>query len=282
MRVFAFTGGSHAGEGALAAGHRWRSAPDRVFADMRSLPSADRARRRPLDGRPGLRRRCRDRQRAGRHLRPPRRAARPRRASDRARPPTPGDRRARRRRRSGRRSAPPFAGHARHRGATPGRRRRHQLRRHLLAGRARGSGGRLPLVRHRGDAALGHHRLVRPPRASPRPRNARPPATAVLDYLGGAMSPEMQLPKLMWLKRHLPGHLAPGRPFLRPRRFSDLEGDADRWRARNARWPPNGPISAHAERLAARFPRRIGLDDLLQRGALPRTRRARSAPISGR
>ena len=46
----------------------------------------------------------------------------------------------------------------------------------------------------------------------------------VLDYLGGVMSPEMQTPKLMWIKRNLPGRLGTGRPVLRPHRFPDLPG----------------------------------------------------------
>ena len=39
---------------------------------------------------------------------------------------------------------------------------------------------------------------------STRPTTAPRPATRVLDYLGGVMSPEMQTPKLMWIKRNLP------------------------------------------------------------------------------
>ena len=46
----------------------------------------------------------------------------------------------------------------------------------------------------------------------------------VLDYLGGVMSPEMQTPKLMWLKKQSAGNLGARRRVLRPHRFPDLEG----------------------------------------------------------
>ena len=46
----------------------------------------------------------------------------------------------------------------------------------------------------------------------------------VLEYLGGVMSPEMQTPKLMWIKRNLPDSLGTGRPVLRPHGFPDLPG----------------------------------------------------------
>ena len=47
---------------------------------------------------------------------------------------------------------------------------------------------------------------------------------AVLDYSGGSLSPEMEMPKLLWLKRHLP------RSWERAGYFFDL-ADFMTWRA---------------------------------------------------
>lgn len=98
---------------------------------------------------------------------------------------------------------------------------------------------------------------------------------AVLDYLGRSMSPEMEVPKLMWLKRHLPEQWAQAGQFF------DL-ADFLSWRAsgNNARsqctlvckWTYFGHEQPGWQRdfLAA-----VELEDMLERGGLPE----RAVPI---
>ena len=80
----------------------------------------------------------------------------------------------------------------------------------------------------------------------------------VLDYMGGVMSPEMAIPKLMWLKRHLP------ETWARAGLIFDLT-DFMTWKASGT---PR-PLAVHADlqmdlsrprapRLAGGFPRRHG------------------------
>lgn len=97
----------------------------------------------------------------------------------------------------------------------------------------------------------------------------------VLDYIGGVMSPEMQTPKLMWLKRHLPGTWnAAGLMF-------DL-ADFLTWKASGslarsqctltAKWT----YLAHEETGWRRdFFEQVGLGDLFEHGGLP----AKASPV---
>ena len=91
---------------------------------------------------------------------------------------------------------------------------------------------------------------------------------AVLDSVGGVMSPEMEIPKLMWLKRHVP------RTWARAGHFFDLadfltwkaSGSTTRsqctltckwtWVGQDGGWQPD-------------FLATVGLADMLERGALP-------------
>jgi len=93
----------------------------------------------------------------------------------------------------------------------------------------------------------------------------------VLDYVGGVMSPEMELPKLLWLKRHL------GAAWPRYAQALDL--------ADFLTWKASGAIAASACTLTCKWTYlnheregwqqdlldRIGLSDLLQHCNVPRT-----------
>ncbi len=101
---------------------------------------------------------------------------------------------------------------------------------------------------------------------------------AVLAQLGGVMSPEMQIPKLMWLKRHLPG------TWQRSGLLFDL-ADFLTWRATGSlarsqctlacKWT-YGP--QHDEPWDDDFLAAVGLADLREAGALPRD----AAPVGAR
>jgi FGGY-family pentulose kinase len=91
----------------------------------------------------------------------------------------------------------------------------------------------------------------------------------VLDYIGGVMSPEMEVPKLMWLKRHLPSSWA------RAGMMFDL-ADFLSWKATGSlarsqctlatKWTyvPHQAIGWKADFLA-----QVGLEDLIEKAALP-------------
>jgi FGGY-family pentulose kinase len=102
-----------------------------------------------------------------------------------------------------------------------------------------------------------------------------------LDFVGGAMSPEMQLPKLLWLKRHLP---EAWRRFARAFDLTDFLA----WRATGlaavsactvtCKWTY---LNHDAQGWQQDLLERIGLDDLLTRQGCPR-RRCRSGRLPAR
>ena len=91
----------------------------------------------------------------------------------------------------------------------------------------------------------------------------------VLDFVGGVMSPEMEVPKLMWLKRHLP------RSWDRAGMMLDL-ADFLSWKATGSLARSQSTLTCKWTYLAHTEPgwqpdflARVGLDDLLGKAALP-------------
>ncbi len=91
----------------------------------------------------------------------------------------------------------------------------------------------------------------------------------VLDHSGRVMSPEMEMPKLMWLKRNLPHQWEEAGYFF------DL-ADYMSWRATGSAARSRCTLAAKWNYLAHRergwqqdYLERIGLEDLLERGGLP-------------
>lgn len=88
---------------------------------------------------------------------------------------------------------------------------------------------------------------------------------AVLDYVGGRISPEMETPKLLWLKENLP------QAFDRAAHFFDLT-DYLTFRATGSLWRSTCTVTckwtylAHEDRWSPDYFRKIGLGDLADEG----------------
>lgn len=101
----------------------------------------------------------------------------------------------------------------------------------------------------------------------------------VLDHCGRVMSPEMEMPKLMWLKRNLP------QQWQKAGYFFDL-ADFCAWRATGSTARSRCTLTAKWNYLAhqthgwqADFLQAIGLDDLRERGDLPEETTPVGAPV---
>lgn len=101
----------------------------------------------------------------------------------------------------------------------------------------------------------------------------------VLHYAGGVMSPEMEVPKLMWLKRHLP------QSWARAGQMFDL-ADFLSWKATGSLARSQSTLTCKwtylghsAEPWRHDFLQEVGLEDLLDKAALPQTASAVGADL---
>lgn len=91
----------------------------------------------------------------------------------------------------------------------------------------------------------------------------------VLDHAGGVMSPEMQVPKLMWLKRHLPDTWQRAGYFFDLADYLTFRASGSPARSQNTLTCKWTYLGHEAPGWQQDFLETIGLGDLLDRGALP-------------
>ncbi len=85
----------------------------------------------------------------------------------------------------------------------------------------------------------------------------------VLQYVGGTISPEMETPKLLWLKEKSPADLCPCASLLRPGRLPHRRATGDLARSVctvTCKWT----YLAHEKRWDADYFRQIGLAELAE------------------
>ncbi|MEQ9813192.1 MAG: FGGY-family carbohydrate kinase [Azospirillaceae bacterium] len=98
----------------------------------------------------------------------------------------------------------------------------------------------------------------------------------VLDYVGGVMSPEMEIPKLMWLKRHAPETWAAAGLFLDLTDYLTWMASGSTARSQctlTCKWTYLGHEDVGWQ---GDFLGEVGLEDLLERGGLPE----RASPVA--
>jgi FGGY-family pentulose kinase len=91
----------------------------------------------------------------------------------------------------------------------------------------------------------------------------------VLDYIGGVMSPEMEVPKLMWLKRHLPASWARAGMMFDLADFLTWKATGSLARSKCTLATKWTYLAHEPEGWRTDFLQQVGLEDLLEKAALP-------------